>query len=173
MSAQLDRCWTQDPVIFQDALGRVTPLPLGFIDSWEVRLGLDSPFTCLANNQAFDAVLEVRFRQCPGHRKVVWKDYDLRSRFPTTRNQYASRHEFRRTQTEYAVIWSPYIEDFDRTVDFRKTFYTGRHGIMYMRFKPFRHVNSVCPGCQLRPPVSQDHWVKQIKWYSYQALSLA
>ena len=33
---QLDRCWTQEPVILEDALGRVTPFHLEFIDSWEV-----------------------------------------------------------------------------------------------------------------------------------------
>lgn len=33
---QLDRSWTQDPVILEDALGRVTPFHLEFIDSWEV-----------------------------------------------------------------------------------------------------------------------------------------
>ena len=36
--AQLDKCWTQDPVTLVDALGRVTPFHLEFIDSWEVRL---------------------------------------------------------------------------------------------------------------------------------------
>ena len=44
MPAQLDKCWTQDPVILEDALGRVTPFHLEFIDSWEVRLDLDTPF---------------------------------------------------------------------------------------------------------------------------------
>ena len=34
--ARLDRSWTQDPVILEDALGRVTPFHLEFIDSWEV-----------------------------------------------------------------------------------------------------------------------------------------
>lgn len=33
---QLNRTWTQDPAIFEDALGRVTPFHLEFIDSWEV-----------------------------------------------------------------------------------------------------------------------------------------
>lgn len=47
--AQLDKCWTQDPVILEDALGRVTPFHLEFIDSWEVRLGLGVPFVHLAN----------------------------------------------------------------------------------------------------------------------------
>ena len=40
MPAQLDKCWTQDPVILVDALGRVTPFHLEFVESWEVRLGL-------------------------------------------------------------------------------------------------------------------------------------
>lgn len=35
--AQLDRSWTQEPVMLEDALGRVTPFNLEFIDSWEVR----------------------------------------------------------------------------------------------------------------------------------------
>ena len=34
--AQLDRTWTQDPVILEDALGRVSRFYLEFIDSWEV-----------------------------------------------------------------------------------------------------------------------------------------
>lgn len=33
---QLDRFWTQEPVMLEDALGRVTPFHLEFIDSWEV-----------------------------------------------------------------------------------------------------------------------------------------
>ena len=33
---QLERCWTQEPAILEDALGRVTPLHLEFLDSWEV-----------------------------------------------------------------------------------------------------------------------------------------
>ena len=34
--AQLDRTWTQDPVILEDALGRVMPFHLECIESWEV-----------------------------------------------------------------------------------------------------------------------------------------
>ena len=34
--AQLERCWTQEPAILEDALGRVTPIHLEFLDSWEV-----------------------------------------------------------------------------------------------------------------------------------------
>lgn len=34
--AQLNRSWTQEPATLEDALGRVTPFHLEFIDSWEV-----------------------------------------------------------------------------------------------------------------------------------------
>ena len=53
MPAQLDKCWTQDPVIFEDALGRVTPFHVEFIDSWEVRLALGIPFVYLAYESGF------------------------------------------------------------------------------------------------------------------------
>lgn len=34
--AQLEKCWTQEPATLDDALGRVTPIHLEFLDSWEV-----------------------------------------------------------------------------------------------------------------------------------------
>ena len=34
--AQLNRSWTQDPVVLSDALGRLLHFHLDFIDSWEV-----------------------------------------------------------------------------------------------------------------------------------------
>lgn len=34
--AQLERCWTQEPAILEDALGRIFPVHLEFLDSWEV-----------------------------------------------------------------------------------------------------------------------------------------
>lgn len=36
ISAQLERSWTQEPATLEDALGRVTPVHLEFLDSWEV-----------------------------------------------------------------------------------------------------------------------------------------
>ncbi|KAF6235175.1 hypothetical protein HO173_006804 [Letharia columbiana] len=61
--AQLERCWTQEPATLEDALGRVTAVHLEFLDSWE----------------AFEAVLEVRFRQLPGHRKIRQGEYALQA----------------------------------------------------------------------------------------------
>ena len=34
----LERSWTQEPAILNDALGRVTPVHLEFLDCWEVRI---------------------------------------------------------------------------------------------------------------------------------------
>ena len=33
---RLERCWSQEPAILEDALGRVTPVHLEFLDCWEV-----------------------------------------------------------------------------------------------------------------------------------------
>ena len=51
----------QVPCILMDAIGRRTPLDLQFINSWE----------------AFDAALEVRFRNLPGHEKVCRTEFTL------------------------------------------------------------------------------------------------
>lgn len=34
--AQFNRCWSQEPAILEDALGRVTPVHMEFLDCWEV-----------------------------------------------------------------------------------------------------------------------------------------
>jgi len=36
--ATLGRTWTQEPVSLEDALGRVSPVHLEFINSWEVSI---------------------------------------------------------------------------------------------------------------------------------------
>ncbi|KAI4282036.1 MAG: hypothetical protein L6R38_003256 [Xanthoria sp. 2 TBL-2021] len=58
---QLERTWTQSPVILKDALGRTTPVHLEFVETFEI----------------FQTVLEMRFDQLPGHRKVQRKEYAL------------------------------------------------------------------------------------------------
>lgn len=49
------------PMILTDSLGRRLPIHLQFINSWD----------------AFDAAMEVRFRNLPGHRKIVQKEFEL------------------------------------------------------------------------------------------------
>ena len=113
-------------------------------------------------NQAFDAVLEIRFRQCPGHRKITKKEYTLLYTLPVI-------------PKEYVLQYGSQIEvqgDIPRTDDFRRFLYPGQHVIMYMSFEFIDHDISVCPGCNLRPPKGENPWETQTEWYSYQALSL-
>ena len=51
----------QEPCILTDALGRPSPLHVQFINCWD----------------ALDAVLEIRFRNLPGHDKILHKEYSL------------------------------------------------------------------------------------------------
>ena len=50
----LERTLYQEPFILEDAMGRIAPVHMQFISSWE----------------AFDSVLELRFRDIQGYKKV-------------------------------------------------------------------------------------------------------
>ncbi|OCL05936.1 hypothetical protein AOQ84DRAFT_412323 [Glonium stellatum] len=54
----------QEPMIFEDAIGRIAPVNLQFITTWEM----------------FDSALELRFANVPGLWKVKWKEYVLEER---------------------------------------------------------------------------------------------
>ncbi|KAF2121392.1 hypothetical protein BDV96DRAFT_564178 [Lophiotrema nucula] len=56
-----DAALIQEPIIFEDAIGRIAPVNLQFITSWEM----------------FDSVLELRFADAPGLLKVKRKEYAL------------------------------------------------------------------------------------------------
>ncbi|KAL5348141.1 hypothetical protein ACLOAV_006621 [Pseudogymnoascus australis] len=53
-----------DIFMLEDAIGRTTPVTLQFINSWD----------------AFDNVLETRFRNLPGHLKILHKEFVLQER---------------------------------------------------------------------------------------------
>lgn len=57
----LERSLIQEPFLLEDAIGRIAPVHMQFITSWE----------------AFDSVLDVRFRNIPGHTKILSKEYIL------------------------------------------------------------------------------------------------
>jgi hypothetical protein len=61
---EFEPCWIQEPLILTDALGRVAPVHLELINSWEV----------------FDSVLAARFRNIPGEQKIRHKEYALQDR---------------------------------------------------------------------------------------------
>ena len=95
-------------------------------------------------NQVFEAVLEVRFRQCPGHRKIKNKEYALRSN----------------TQAE----------DIQPTIDFRRCFFPGQRVEMIMVYDRLLFKASVCTGCDILPPKSEEDQEPDMEWYSGVAL---
>lgn len=68
----LERTLVQEPFVLEDAIGRMSPVHMQFISSWD----------------AFDAVLEMRFQNMQGHRKVQNKEYVIQ--------ECSTRHEIRR-----------------------------------------------------------------------------
>ena len=84
--------------------------------------------------KAFEAVLEVRFRQLPGHRKVKQKEYALGATFIN--------------------------KDVDRSIAFNHCFLPGRHYDMSMIFNAPRTQNS-CPACLLDTGEAFD---ARVKW---------
>ena len=61
VTAGICRPMTEEPIIFEDALGRIAPIHLRFISSWE----------------AFDAILLIRFKNRAGFEMVKRKEYTL------------------------------------------------------------------------------------------------
>ena len=63
LPSSLERSLCQEPFILEDSIGRVTPVSLEFVNSWE----------------AFDAVLEIRFRGLQGFEEVQKKEYVIQA----------------------------------------------------------------------------------------------
>ena len=95
-------------------------------------------------NKVFEAVLEARFRQCPGHQKITRKEYVLRSK----------------TQDN----------DIERTSDFRRCFLPGRRVEMSIIFEPIVVEVGVCPRCKSRG--NEEYWESYIEWYNSLAPSV-
>lgn len=60
-SRYVDRPLLEDPFILEDAIGRIAPVHLRFINSWD----------------AFQAVMEIRFQGKQGFKKICRKEYNL------------------------------------------------------------------------------------------------
>lgn len=99
----------------------MTPLHLEFLDSWE----------------AFEAVLEVRFRQLPGHRKIKQREYALR-------NNALQR-------------------DVEKSLAFTRCFLPGKRIDMSMVFDGSIGGRSSCPGCQLVTSKTEEGLDSQVQ----------
>jgi hypothetical protein len=74
ISGGLERSLAHEPFILEDAIGRISPVHAQFINSWD----------------AFEAVLDIRFRNIQGHTKVKRKEYTLQ--------EHSTKREISRTR---------------------------------------------------------------------------
>jgi hypothetical protein len=72
LPSHLERLLIQEPFILEDAIGRISPVHMQFISSWE----------------AFDFVLEKRFQKVQGYQKVKNREYVIQ--------EHATRREIQR-----------------------------------------------------------------------------
>ncbi|KAJ4350224.1 uncharacterized protein N0V89_008845 [Didymosphaeria variabile] len=64
LSSRLERTLIEEPIILEDPIGRIAPVHLQFVTSWD----------------AFNAVLEIRFRNLQGFKKIQDKQYGLQEK---------------------------------------------------------------------------------------------
>jgi hypothetical protein len=74
LPSHLERSMFRDPFILEDAIGRISPVHMDFINSWE----------------AFDAILRLRFQDVQGFKKVQNNEYVLQ--------EHATKREIKRTR---------------------------------------------------------------------------
>jgi hypothetical protein len=112
----------QQPVYFEDAHGRIAPFHIEFINSFE----------------AFQAIMEVRFRHVPGLKKVQNSEYLL--------------HEFNSKR------------ELNLRAPWESVFLPGRKVNMSMVFQRPQASLSSCPGCQTENETEREATDKEIKW---------
>lgn len=116
---QVDR---QQPIVFEDAHGRLLPIYIELINSFP----------------AFQAVLEVKFRDVPGLKKVQSLEYTVQD--------VASRRKI------------------DLTKSWESTFRPGRRMNMSMIFQQNEAQSSSCPGCLSENIVVGDDTNEDVQW---------
>lgn len=122
LPSQLERSMYQEPFILEDSIGRIAPVHMQFITSWE----------------AFDSVLELRFRDIQGHRMV--------------RNK------------EYVIQESATKREIDQTRPWEASFLPGQRIFMSMLFNAATSKSS-CPRCQTSSNEPQD---SDVQWFATQ-----
>ena len=88
--------------------------------------------------QAFESVLEIRFRQLPGHRKIKQKQYALRA--------------------------NALKRDLDASIDIRNSFLPGQRVDMSMIFNGGPGGSSSCPGCKCTTNKTEQGMNSQTQW---------
>lgn len=88
--------------------------------------------------KAFEAVLEVRFRHLPGHRKIKQREYALRA--------------------------SALEKDIEQSLAFNRCFLPGQRIDMSMIFDGRLNGLSSCPGCNLVTSKTEEGLDSQVQW---------
>ena len=89
-------------------------------------------------SQAFEAVLEVRFRTLPGHRKIKQREYALRAK--------------------------SLKRDIGPFLAFNRCFLPGQRIDMSMIFDDDTGSLSSCPGCHMVTSTSENEHNTQVQW---------
>lgn len=105
LSPEVQPNWTQEPLTLTDALGRVAPIHLELINNWDV----------------LESVLEARFKDMPGERKIKVKKY---------------------------ALWDHNLQrDIVRSDRFESCFFPGRRIDMCILFENPPSPRTSCPNC--------------------------
>ena len=119
LPGHLERGLYQEPFILEDGIGRIAPVHIQFICSWE----------------AFDAVLELRFRNVQGYTMVQNK--------------------------EYVIQESSTRREISRSFPWEASFLPGQKVVMSMVFKDDSVSATSCPRCHIssgEPQSSDTQW---------------
>ena len=107
ITSHLEKTLLQEPFILEDAIRRLAPVHMQFITSW----------------QAFDAVLELRFQNFPGERKIKRKEFVLQDHATTC--------------------------EIDRSYPWEGSFMPGQRVDMSMLFVNRETATTSCPKCSM------------------------
>ncbi len=118
LPSHLERCLHQEPFLLEDSHGRIRPIYMDCINSWD----------------AFDAWLEIQFRDLPGYRKVQNKHYVLHE---TVSNR-----------------------DIERQRPWENAFLPGQRIVMCVLFTAYFGSNH-CPRCFIESSAAVD---SDVKW---------
>jgi hypothetical protein len=111
LPSRLERVLIEDPFILEDPIGRIAPVHLQFVTSWE----------------AFHAVMEHRFSNLQGFRKIQQRKYGLQDR--ATRREIEQTRSWQRAFLPGQRVEMAFIFQSDEAESANTT-------------------NTTCPGCQ-------------------------
>ena len=118
LPGRLERVLYQEPFILEDGIGRIAPVHMQRISCWE----------------AFDSVLELRFRDMQGYTMVLNKEYVI--------HESSTRREI------------------DRSFPWETSFLPGQRVVMSMLFNDTTSSTTSCPKCKSSSEQPQNSYIQ-------------